>query len=93
MSTKVYSLFWLILLLAAVFTYFAGAFTGLVLIAFGFVSIALVFMGMISVIPVWMSHSPNLEIPQPAEPPVRTVDLKTRSGAISPAPLRNSPVH
>ena len=52
MAVKIYSLIWLLGILAVAVTYMAGYFTPLVALTFGFLSFGAVFMGMIGVLPI-----------------------------------------
>lgn len=55
---KIYALIWVVGVLAVAAFYFAGYFTPLVAIVFGFLSFGAVFMGMMSVLPSIVGHHP-----------------------------------
>jgi len=56
MLVKLYWLMWLVGILAVVGLYFAGLFTPMMAIVFGFISFGAIFLGIIGVLPIAVSH-------------------------------------
>lgn len=56
MVTKIYTLIWLIGLLAVGITYLTGNLNPFMVILFGFLSFGAIFMGMIAVLPLTQVH-------------------------------------
>lgn len=56
MSTRFYSMLWVLFAVAAAFLFMANVFTMVTLVVFGFISFGLVFVGMMCVLPGTVSH-------------------------------------